>query len=298
MATLLHNATGTRAVLSERHLFGRAPWCHTVLADDTVSAEHATIHWEDGRWWVKDLGSRNGTSLACPLASGERRSLEGDVVVFGASRWTVVDLLPPNARARSEATVREAVCGLLALPSEDVPEATVFVRDDRWILEAGDLEREVASGELLEVAGTSWTLELPTLVGTVDRTRSVSRVRHGVPVRLVLDISQDQEHIDVVIDVAGRVTQRSHRSHHDLLRALALQRMADHDTDLPASECGWTDLDALQRELRLSRRTIDLHVFRIRQMLAEAGMPDAALAIERRASTQRIRLGLTDVGVR
>ncbi len=42
---------------------GRAADNDIVLDDPFVSAHHALILWRDGRWWIEDLGSQNGTWL-------------------------------------------------------------------------------------------------------------------------------------------------------------------------------------------------------------------------------------------
>lgn len=42
---------------------GRAPTNTITIADDTASLEHALISQRNGKWWLEDLGSRNGTLL-------------------------------------------------------------------------------------------------------------------------------------------------------------------------------------------------------------------------------------------
>lgn len=42
---------------------GRSPSVEISLADETVSAVHARLWKKDGRWWLEDLDSRNGTFL-------------------------------------------------------------------------------------------------------------------------------------------------------------------------------------------------------------------------------------------
>ena len=42
---------------------GRSPDCSLVLDDDYASGRHARLFPRDGRWWVEDLGSTNGTLL-------------------------------------------------------------------------------------------------------------------------------------------------------------------------------------------------------------------------------------------
>jgi hypothetical protein len=42
-------------------LLGRSSTCQLVLADDTVSRRHAELRLRDGTWFIRDLGSSNGT---------------------------------------------------------------------------------------------------------------------------------------------------------------------------------------------------------------------------------------------
>jgi hypothetical protein len=42
---------------------GRAPDCHIVIKDHSVSRQHARIFYEAGHYWIKDLDSANGTVL-------------------------------------------------------------------------------------------------------------------------------------------------------------------------------------------------------------------------------------------
>lgn len=42
---------------------GRDESCELFIDDPLVSRRHAEVRFEDGRWWVIDLGSRNGTRL-------------------------------------------------------------------------------------------------------------------------------------------------------------------------------------------------------------------------------------------
>lgn len=56
--------TGTTIDLGQAPvLIGRAPECTLVLTDEYASGRHARLFPRDGRWWVEDLGSTNGTTL-------------------------------------------------------------------------------------------------------------------------------------------------------------------------------------------------------------------------------------------
>lgn len=68
-----HRLTGSEIVL------GRSPECDVMLGDGAVSRRHARIYQEEGRYWVEDLGSQNGTHLngspitaPAPLGPGDR----------------------------------------------------------------------------------------------------------------------------------------------------------------------------------------------------------------------------------
>jgi hypothetical protein len=67
---------------------GRAPDCGLVFGDDTVSRHHARLELRDGRWFLVDLDSSNGT-----LVNGRRvRDTEvraGDQIRLGAARFTL-----------------------------------------------------------------------------------------------------------------------------------------------------------------------------------------------------------------
>ncbi|MGH3739149.1 MAG: FHA domain-containing protein, partial [Micromonosporaceae bacterium] len=43
---------------------GRDPLCRIVVDDVRVSREHLEVSYGSGRWWLRDLGSRNGTYAA------------------------------------------------------------------------------------------------------------------------------------------------------------------------------------------------------------------------------------------
>src|SRR4051812_37082130 len=65
------DGTTSRAELvGQQVIIGRAPECGLRLEGGTVSRQHAEVFRDPfGRWWVRDLGSRNGVKV-----NGERVS--------------------------------------------------------------------------------------------------------------------------------------------------------------------------------------------------------------------------------
>ena len=82
---MIDPATSQIFPLGEEVTIGRAPGCSVPLADDTyVSQLHARIYVRDGRPFVEDLGSTNGTVVnGAPVR--ERRLADGDELRIGSA---------------------------------------------------------------------------------------------------------------------------------------------------------------------------------------------------------------------
>ncbi len=62
---------------------GRASDNQVVLQDEWVSAYHARIEIQAGKWWLTDLGSRNGTRLNDMLIVETTPLTKGDIISVG-----------------------------------------------------------------------------------------------------------------------------------------------------------------------------------------------------------------------
>ena len=82
---------GDRLPLLPITTLGRALTNTVDLADGFTSAEHARLTQRDSRWWLEDLGSRNGTLLnEVRLQPGKPVAVvEGDLVGVGSVRLRV-----------------------------------------------------------------------------------------------------------------------------------------------------------------------------------------------------------------
>jgi pSer/pThr/pTyr-binding forkhead associated (FHA) protein len=70
---------------------GRAGQASVVVADPTVSGQHARVERLDGNaWMVVDLGSTNGTLVNQALVQGDAALAPGDVLGLGNVRLKVV----------------------------------------------------------------------------------------------------------------------------------------------------------------------------------------------------------------
>jgi serine/threonine protein kinase len=66
-----------------RVIIGRNEDCTVQLADHSVSGRHCELHFDGSRWWITDLGSRNGTRVnGVPI---KHRPLKpGDEIMIGS----------------------------------------------------------------------------------------------------------------------------------------------------------------------------------------------------------------------
>ena len=59
----LQSQIKNRYTIYEEAIIGRGRSCDIVIKEDFISANHAHIWFEDGEWYLEDLGSRNGTAV-------------------------------------------------------------------------------------------------------------------------------------------------------------------------------------------------------------------------------------------
>ncbi len=75
--------TGQRIPVEGAASIGRESDNQVVIPDKTVSGRHAAIVYRGGRWWVEDLGSRNGTYVNDRRVDGALEIGDGDVIQTG-----------------------------------------------------------------------------------------------------------------------------------------------------------------------------------------------------------------------
>lgn len=78
---------GVAIALQPRTTIGRATDNVLVVADNVVSAQHASITLQGDRWWVEDLGSTNGTLVNDRWVRSPVPVTVGDEVQVGPARF-------------------------------------------------------------------------------------------------------------------------------------------------------------------------------------------------------------------
>lgn len=293
MGILQQEGTARQHTLSARTLIGRSRRCDLRLGSDRVSGEHASLWWDGEQWWLKDLGSRNGTTVGeLLLEAGAARQLqEGEVLCFGGARsWVLQSATPPVAVAvpLDRGAPVQARDGLLELPEAEAPELVLMARPDgSWVAEDEERSFTVGDGFEVEAGGRRWRLHLP-------ETSQVLPTRDASPLRLPqaalhFAVSRDEEEVSLTLSHGARRLQLEPRAHLYVLLLLARARLAD--AHLPEAEQGWVDRQTLCEMLRMGRNSLNMNLHRARRQLASAGVENTAALLERRAQATALRLG-------
>jgi transcriptional regulator with GAF, ATPase, and Fis domain len=95
-------------------VIGRASSNQIVIRSHQASRQHAELRWDAGRWWVRDLGSRNGTfidgrriEVAEPLTAGCSIEVAGCAMQFVTQLSDALGSSLSPARIRSSASNTE-----------------------------------------------------------------------------------------------------------------------------------------------------------------------------------------------
>ena len=71
---------------------GRSPENRVVLTDSSVSRHHVRFFFNEGAWWVEDLGSKNGTWVSeRRLGEGRTPLADGAVLRLGKVELVFLD---------------------------------------------------------------------------------------------------------------------------------------------------------------------------------------------------------------
>jgi len=301
LATLESTSSQEALTLLPRMLVGRAPGCDLRIDDSRVSSRHAELRWTPSGWQIKDLGSRNGTKLdGRPLPQGQWRSLAGGAILtFGCveAEWRALDVSPPRLPMAAPALggpVIEAAGGVLLLPDARRPRACVRQRGEHWLIERGEAEQTLRSEDLVSVGEETYRIFLPAAGSS---TLDVGDKAILGLISLEFSVSLDEEHVHLLARHGGRAIDLEVRAHHYLLLTLARLRLEDRRRGIAPGEEGWVYRDELMRMLGVDRTRLNIDVFRARRQLAEAGVEEAALLVERRQSTQQLRIGVVRLEV-
>src|SRR5262245_2341991 len=75
---------------------GRRESCEICLRFNNISGRHSELFLQDGVWYVRDLGSTNGTKVNGQAVLQEKLLSPGDEIAFANRRFRIQYTLPPG----------------------------------------------------------------------------------------------------------------------------------------------------------------------------------------------------------
>ncbi|MBX7168772.1 MAG: sigma 54-interacting transcriptional regulator [Pirellulales bacterium] len=79
-----------RLVPGQSVTIGRAPINQITIKDERCSRSHAEVFFSEGRWFLRDLDSRNGTAVGAEIVHGDYTLKAGDIIRIGRSQLAFV----------------------------------------------------------------------------------------------------------------------------------------------------------------------------------------------------------------
>ena len=68
---------------------GRRESCDVCLRFPNVSGQHCELKFQDGAWYIRDLGSTNGTKVNGQRLQGNKALRPGDEITIAKRRFTI-----------------------------------------------------------------------------------------------------------------------------------------------------------------------------------------------------------------
>ena len=197
---------GEVLLFDEAVTIGRHPLNDLVLEQSKISNRHAAIEWDGARWWIRDLGSRNGTLVNRRPIDAATAIRVGDVIGVGASTVSVRLISSANGKDEDsvdsfgEHTVFRPANELLEMSSADTPPVGV----GEEVLQRYT-QRLRTLNEVHQALGRSVTIEelLEPVAAAVD-----TPVDHGVIALAISDLSE----AGLVVIAADAIPAVSRRS--------------------------------------------------------------------------------------
>lgn len=251
------------------------------LVGPEVSRTHALIEYrgepDSPSWFIRDLGSTNGTYVGrLKLVTGVWSPIGKKTILDfgtpGTESWEVLDDGPPHPGARTGTRWVMARDGVLTLPDEQQPELRVFARGHQWLAQTGLLTIALSDGAEVRAGGKTWNVILPALGGSGVPTYPADGAPLPVGVRIWTPPDRKRV-LGVHLTVGAQAYDLGCHAHHELLRVLALARLEDDHLSEPPDEQGWLYIDELLERLQLTKNNLDVWTSRLKNQLRAAPVP-------------------------
>lgn len=288
---------------------GRGPANHIVMADDTVSWNHAQLWVEGNRVWVRDLGSRNGTFVNGAQHRGVAPVSLDDELRFGLKQ--TARLRAPFGEDFDDVATRvlqleEVETGLqfmlhsnrfhigsaadahLRIDGAPARAATLSVYDDEIWVGTAEEEFQVVAGETFTVAGRTMRI----VEARLDHVPTVGQmvVQYPYDCRALANGPRGPE-VWLTDPQGARHHCEGNRAILLLLLSRALAR--DREQNVPDEDEGWIGDDEIRTGIwgrgKGTKSGLNVLIHRARKQLESDGFDPWFIEKKRRGIRARLR---------
>ena len=296
MAMIRSTNQGVEMVLQANHIIGRHPsTSHLVLQDPKASRMHATISWNGIDWIIHDNSTNgtfvNGIKMKSKSVSKLKAGDEIGFVTAGGNLWQVLNTSAPSSMLMPESSGAPLVIldSIAVLPNEESPEIALYQNPNGdWFCESEQGTWQLLDGVKVEAGEHIWRFVEGR---SCDETLESNNRRQFDydDIGIEFTVSQNEEHVSLVIRVDGNEYDLGERNHHYLLLLLARKYLEDVDEQYTQSEQGWIDKHELERMLLQSEVYINMLIYRFRKQYEQILPEDVVLPqlVERRKGEVR-----------
>ncbi|MFT4927761.1 MAG: hypothetical protein ACI8WB_003875 [Phenylobacterium sp.] len=274
MATLTNLTTSQTIVLVSHHVVGRQPQSsQLILNNPEASRFHAILAYNGEQWTVQDT-SANGTFLndsrlsvdtAAPLKVGDKLCFAN----ADAATWQVQDLAPPQSMLLPETSGTPLIIldTMAFLPNADSPQLTLFQDPTgNWYQETSEGTKVLDNGCKINIGELVWRfVAASNCVET--KLANAQNIVNLKDVAVNFNVSQNEEHVELKLQVPEQQFDLGERHHHYLLLLLARQYCDDKTSGVTANEQGWVDKDRLSNMMGENETVINMYIYRFRKQL-------------------------------
>lgn len=295
MGSLKREEIGNVFELESHNLLGRGPHCSLVIDSKYASNEHLSLDWIDNQWFVRDLGTTNGTYIDnVPVKPRNPRACKpGQIISIGeiGERWRLTDASPPKPMIVSMGTDERRVHmiehGAIVLPSTDNPNVSIYSDNEGgWILERDGNTDVIKPNQPFSACNGVWRLSAPDTWQYTTRNENHLHIEEATT---TFYVSSDEEIVEMFVKIGGEEIWMPDRSHNYMLLTLARERLSNKVSG------GWVDRITLEKMLRADECTINVWIYRARKSFSEYGFIAPAGIVERKNGA--IRIGCTSLYV-
>ncbi|MFK7931465.1 MAG: FHA domain-containing protein [Myxococcota bacterium] len=132
----------------------------------------------------------------------------------------------------------------------------------------------------------------------LDRTQDLEPDPAGEPrISLQFKVSPDEEFVEVTLFIDGQGHLLEARTYHYMLLTLARAVKSDAEVGIEGAARGWLYATDLAKMLKIDERTLNVHVFRVRRQVEQAGLAKDTPFLERLGRLGQIRLAVQHLDI-